>query len=227
MKENNLSQLVGALGGWLEARPYGVEQDALDRAARIVLDMRLLGVDIDDVDAPELAALDPEDRDVVDQARTWAQARREEARRRRAADERAARHRRVAAREAGPNEAFAWPDRPTASPAPSTPASDRSAAAAASVPDVGAQTQVEPGPVESRVAAEWDGADVESHAPATTTVLADPADHDFFSATDVAPAEVEPSRKRVSAEAAFKVVIVIWAIAALGVLAVLLRIALG
>lgn len=74
--------MVGALGSWMKARPTGVTQNALDRAAQIVLGMELLGVDLNDQDAPELAALNDADRAVVDQARIWAQARVEETRRR-------------------------------------------------------------------------------------------------------------------------------------------------
>ena len=250
MKENNLSQLVGALGGWLQARPYGAEQDALDRAARIVLDMRLLGLDIDDVDAPELAELSPEDRDVVEQARVWAQARREEARRRRAADERAARHRRVAEREAGPNEAFAWPARPSVRDETPPPAP---ASAAEPLPELNApepepevEAEVEPTapPAETAAPAVEPEADVVGHLAGavvdadqsiggSSVTLADPSDHAFFEVDDVvgdtgrAAGAAPGTRRRVRPEAVFKVVIVIWSIAALGVLAVLLRIALG
>ena len=254
MKENNLSQLVGALGGWLQARPYGAEQDALDRAARIVLDMRLLGLDIDDVDAPELAELSPEDRDVVEQARVWAQARREEARRRRAADERAARHRRVAEREAGPNEAFAWPARPSVrdETPPPAPASAAEPLPELNAPEPEPEVEVEPVAQAAAVADEPGApaafaepeADVVGHLAGavvdadqsiggSSVTLADPSDHAFFEVDDVvgdtgrAAGAAPGTRRRVRPEAVFKVVIVIWSIAALGVLAVLLRIALG
>lgn len=210
MRENNLSQLVGALGGWLQARPYGAEQDALDRAARIVLDMRLLGVSIDDVDAPELAALDPEDREVVEQARVWALARREEASRRERADERAALHRRVAEREAGPSDAFAWP---ASTPDPVIEMSDLAQPEPASHQD---EQLVSAGLVETQRSVE---------VATSTTELADPSDHDFFA--DPEPAEVPTLSRRVAPDAVFKVVLVVWGFAALGVVAVLVRLALG
>lgn len=217
MRENNLSQLVGALGGWLEARPYGAEQDALDRAARIVLDMRLLGVSIDDVDAPELAALDPEDREVVEHARVWAQARREDASRRERADERAALHRRVAEREAGPSDAFTQPA-PSQEPIVDARASEsqESKSNDTARPEpvaIEAELQAPPSPSGDVVAA--------------TTKLADPDDHDFFSASEPDVDASTTRSLRISPDAAFKVVIVVWGIAALGVLAVLLRLALG
>ena len=239
MKENNLSQLVGAIGGWLQARPYGAEQAALDRAARIVLDMRLLGVDIDDVNAPELDALSPEDRDVVEQARVWAQARREEARQRLVAEERAARQRRVAEREAGPNEAFAWSpirpvretpsvvDRGEASKAPQPKPDHPKPVEPASVQPASVQpASVQPEPVPPALSV--DGAD-------STAALADPSDHVFFSADDASeetrtfevPTRSAARTSRLRPEAVFKVVIVVWSVAALGVLIVLLRIALG
>ena len=210
MRENNLSQLVGALGGWLQARPYGAEQDALDRAARIVLDMRLLGLSIDDVDAPELAALDPEDREVVEEARVWALARREEASRRERADERAALHRRVAEREAGPSDAFARP----------APVSDP-------VMDMRQFDQPEPASHEDEhvVGAGLAEAQRSVDVATATTELADPSDHDFFA--DPEPAEVPARSRRVAPDAVFKVVLVVWGFAALGVVAVLLRLALG
>lgn len=66
----------------MQARPPGVPQSAFDRAAQLVLGLDLLGVDLDDHDAPELAELSDPDLIVVDHARIWALARREEARRR-------------------------------------------------------------------------------------------------------------------------------------------------
>ncbi|MEM7091946.1 MAG: hypothetical protein AAF567_02995 [Actinomycetota bacterium] len=80
MAADNLTQLVGALGAWMEARPADATPETLTRASNIVLSMRLLGVELDDTTAPVLDELEPEDRAVVDRARSWAQARREEQR---------------------------------------------------------------------------------------------------------------------------------------------------
>lgn len=230
MKENNLSQLVGALGGWLQARPYGVEQDALDRGARVVLDMRLLGIGLDDVDAPELAALDPEDRKVVDQARVWAQARREEARQRRVADERAARQRRVAERESGPNEAFAWPARASATPPIDATAAPLDTSDADDVTDLfsAAPAAAEQGLAGHELERERYEPAARSAQPdwRNSSAVADPDGHEFFENAD--NQGLVPTRpRRVRPEAVFKVVIIVWAIAALGVVAVLVRIALG
>lgn len=302
MTENNLTQLVGALGGWLEARPYGASQDALSRAARIVLDMRLLGVGIDEVDAPELAALDPEDRHVVEEARMWAQARREEARRRRVAEERVARQRRVAEREST-NKTFAPApgDRAGASD-PAEPRSPRSAAyprsgsgsnataaspvASGDVADPVAESRATPSP--QRDEPDWnepdwnepdtpafdaqvDGSDfgagtvvdpdhdddldgedlfffaepqpgtkakpevesrgdarqAETDASSKNPGLADPEDHAFFTVEELRANTDQDARSWFRPDVVFKVVIVVWGIAAVGVVLVLLGMAFG
>ncbi len=285
MTENNLTQLVGALGGWIEARPYGADQDALDRAARIVLDMRLLGVAIDDFDAPELAALDDADRKVVEEARVWAQARREESHRRQAAEARAARQRRVAAREASPSTPFspATADRvdPSASSVdtkrPSSPSgvSERggngsdnvsdprgaspgrrdSDGAAAMAPMVGDRpagdhdqdlvdednffsaeprgrdaVDREPGALSApnRTKQKHDGPKhrgVGDERHPNGAELRDSDDHEFFTVDELVSNTSSDTWLR--PDVVFKVVVVIWAIAALGVVAVLLGLVFG
>ena len=201
MRQNSLSQLVGALGGRLQERPYKVDPDARDRAARIILDMKLLGVSIDDVDAPELIALDPEDREVVEQARVWALARREEASRRERAEERAVAHRRQAERNASAN-ASETSARPALSPEPIVDVRD------VEQPDNDRQ-------------------EGQSQDTPLAFELAEPADHELFTVPPLNAVPALTRLRRIKPDAAFKVVIVVWGIAALGMVVVVVRLILG
>lgn len=65
------TQLMGAMGAWLRARPADAKPHELDVVTKLVLDTSLLGVGVDDEDAVELAALTPTQQQVVDEVRRW------------------------------------------------------------------------------------------------------------------------------------------------------------
>lgn len=72
MSKDNMSQLVGAMGAWLEAAPAGVPVSDRTRTTALILDGSLLGVRTTDVAAGELAELTKEDEALVSSIRAWA-----------------------------------------------------------------------------------------------------------------------------------------------------------